>query len=123
VGRRQPTTFETQTTQQRVGLDDGFECVVHGTAGHRFSRRSAMLEQGVGADLANRDGCVNTIATLIGELQRAGKTPDEFRKVVEVNLIGCFLVSRVCAAQAFARRADAHLCAHAHMQAGDELAR
>src|SRR5438093_6162485 len=33
--------------------------------------------------LANRDGCVNTIATLIGELQRAGKTPAEFRKVVE----------------------------------------
>ena len=33
--------------------------------------------------LANRDGCVNTIATLIGELQRAGKTPDEFRNVVE----------------------------------------
>jgi ATP-dependent helicase/DNAse subunit B len=32
--------------------------------------------------LANRDGCVNTVATLIGELQRAGKTPDEFRKVV-----------------------------------------
>src|SRR5260221_3557493 len=32
--------------------------------------------------LANRDGCVNTIATLIGELQRAGKTPDEFRQVV-----------------------------------------
>ena len=33
--------------------------------------------------LANRDGCVNTVATLIGELQRAGKTPAEFRKVVE----------------------------------------
>ncbi len=33
--------------------------------------------------LANRDGCVNTIATLIGELQRAGKTPDEFQKVVD----------------------------------------
>ena len=33
--------------------------------------------------LANRDGCVNTIATLIGELQRAGKTPEEFRRVVE----------------------------------------
>jgi len=33
--------------------------------------------------LANRDGCVNTVATLIGELQRAGKTPDEFRQVVE----------------------------------------
>src|SRR6185369_15776484 len=32
--------------------------------------------------LANRDGCVNTIATLIGELQRAGKTADVFRKVV-----------------------------------------
>jgi ATP-dependent helicase/DNAse subunit B len=33
--------------------------------------------------LANRDGCVNTIASLIGELQRAGKTPEEFRQVVE----------------------------------------
>lgn len=33
--------------------------------------------------LANRDGCVNTIASLIGELQRAGKTAEEFREVVE----------------------------------------
>src|SRR5688572_13583827 len=33
--------------------------------------------------LANRDGCVNTIATLIGELQRAGKTAEEFANIVE----------------------------------------
>lgn len=33
--------------------------------------------------LANRDGCVNTIATLIGELQRAGKTAEEFRQAIE----------------------------------------
>ena len=33
--------------------------------------------------LANRDGCVNTIASLIGELQRAGKTAAEFQSVVE----------------------------------------
>ncbi len=33
--------------------------------------------------IANRDGCVNTIATLIGELQRAGKTADEFATVIE----------------------------------------
>jgi ATP-dependent helicase/DNAse subunit B len=33
--------------------------------------------------LANRDGCVNTIASLIGELQRAGKTPDEFARVID----------------------------------------
>jgi len=32
--------------------------------------------------LANRDGCVNTVASLIGELQRAGKTPEEFLRVV-----------------------------------------
>src|SRR5882672_11121096 len=32
--------------------------------------------------LANRDGCVNTIASLIGELQRAGKTPAEFQAAV-----------------------------------------
>src|SRR5437870_8604776 len=35
--------------------------------------------------LANRDGCVNTIASLIGELQRAGKTAEEFRQVVEAR--------------------------------------
>src|SRR6266481_2022909 len=33
--------------------------------------------------LANRDGCVNTIASLIGELQRAGKTSEEFQSAVE----------------------------------------
>src|SRR5258706_6796278 len=32
--------------------------------------------------LANRDGWVNTIASLIGELQRAGKTPAEFQTAV-----------------------------------------
>ena len=36
--------------------------------------------------LANRDGCVNTIASLIGELQRAGKTPDEFQQVMAERL-------------------------------------
>jgi ATP-dependent helicase/DNAse subunit B len=35
--------------------------------------------------LAHRDGCVNTIASLIGELQRAGKSPDEFRDAVEAR--------------------------------------
>ena len=35
--------------------------------------------------LANRDGCVNTIATLIGELQRAGKTAEEFTAIVETR--------------------------------------
>ncbi|MCU1264300.1 MAG: hypothetical protein JWM21_618 [Acidobacteria bacterium] len=34
------------------------------------------------APLAHRDGCVNTIAGLIGEIQRAGKTPEEFAQVV-----------------------------------------
>ncbi|MDX6303087.1 MAG: ATP-dependent helicase/nuclease subunit [Blastocatellia bacterium] len=33
--------------------------------------------------LAHREGCVNTIASLIGELQRAGKTPEEFQRAVE----------------------------------------
>lgn len=34
------------------------------------------------APLANREGCINTIATLIGEIQRAGKTPAEFADIV-----------------------------------------
>ena len=33
--------------------------------------------------LVNRDGCVNTISSLLGELQRAGKTPEEFQRAVE----------------------------------------
>jgi ATP-dependent helicase/DNAse subunit B len=33
--------------------------------------------------LANRDGCVNTIASLIGELQRAGKTAEEFAQAIQ----------------------------------------
>jgi len=37
--------------------------------------------------LANRDGCVNTIASLIGELQRAGKTPAEFQIAVEQRAV------------------------------------
>src|SRR5207237_8406436 len=37
--------------------------------------------------LANRDGCVNTIASLIGELQRAGKTPTEFQVAVEQRAV------------------------------------
>jgi ATP-dependent helicase/DNAse subunit B len=32
--------------------------------------------------LANREGCVNTIATLVGEIQRAGKTPADFSEIV-----------------------------------------
>jgi ATP-dependent helicase/DNAse subunit B len=32
--------------------------------------------------LANRDGCVSTVASLMGELQRAGKTAEEFQAIV-----------------------------------------
>ena len=32
--------------------------------------------------LAHREGCVNSIATLIGEIQRAGKTPADFSEIV-----------------------------------------
>jgi len=35
------------------------------------------------APLATRDGCVNTVSTLIGEIQRAGKLPDELTRIVE----------------------------------------
>lgn len=32
--------------------------------------------------LANREGCVNTISTLLGEIQRAARTPQEFAEIV-----------------------------------------
>ncbi|MGH9971350.1 MAG: PD-(D/E)XK nuclease family protein [Pyrinomonadaceae bacterium] len=34
------------------------------------------------APLAHSDGCVNTVVTLIGEIQRAGKTPAELQEIV-----------------------------------------
>lgn len=34
------------------------------------------------APLATREGCVNTVTTLLGELQRAAKTPAEFAEIV-----------------------------------------
>lgn len=37
------------------------------------------------APLAPRDGTVNTIATLIGEIQRAAKRPEEFRAIIETR--------------------------------------
>jgi ATP-dependent helicase/DNAse subunit B len=37
--------------------------------------------------LAQRDGCINTVAALIGELQRAAKTPQEFQSVVETRTL------------------------------------
>jgi len=36
--------------------------------------------------LAHRDGCINTVASLIGELQRAGKTAEEFASIVEARI-------------------------------------
>ena len=39
------------------------------------------------APLANREGCVNTIATLIGEIQRAGKTSAEFAEIISSRML------------------------------------
>ena len=37
------------------------------------------------APLANREGCVNTITTLIGEIERAAKTPDEVSQIIKTR--------------------------------------
>ncbi|MFY9610501.1 MAG: PD-(D/E)XK nuclease family protein [Blastocatellia bacterium] len=37
------------------------------------------------ATLVHREGCVNSIATLIGEIQRAAKSPKEFASIVEAR--------------------------------------
>jgi ATP-dependent helicase/DNAse subunit B len=37
------------------------------------------------APLAHREGCVNSIATLVGEIQRAAKSPAEFASIVEAR--------------------------------------
>src|SRR5262249_30505286 len=35
--------------------------------------------------LAHRDGCINTVASVVGEIQRAGKTPSEFSEIIEAR--------------------------------------
>ncbi len=35
--------------------------------------------------LAHRDGCVNTVGNLIGEIQRAAKTPEEFDRIIQAR--------------------------------------
>lgn len=35
--------------------------------------------------LAHRDGCINSVASVIGEIQRAGKTSQEFASIVEAR--------------------------------------
>ncbi|HWN08047.1 MAG TPA: PD-(D/E)XK nuclease family protein [Pyrinomonadaceae bacterium] len=37
------------------------------------------------APLANREGCVNTISTLIGEIERAAKTPAEVAQIIKAR--------------------------------------
>jgi ATP-dependent helicase/DNAse subunit B len=37
------------------------------------------------APIAHREGCVNSIATLVGEIQRAAKSPTEFASIVEAR--------------------------------------
>ena len=37
--------------------------------------------------LAHRDGCVTTVASLIGELQRAGKTAEEFQAIIDSRAV------------------------------------
>jgi len=37
------------------------------------------------APLAHREGCISTITTLIGEIQRAAKTPAEFNAIIEAR--------------------------------------
>jgi ATP-dependent helicase/DNAse subunit B len=46
-----------------------------------LSRLKAQGKLKAIAPLANREGCINTIATLIGEIQRAGKTAAEFAEI------------------------------------------
>ncbi len=36
--------------------------------------------------LARREGCVNTITTLLGEIQRAGKTPQDVTEIIAARL-------------------------------------
>lgn len=37
------------------------------------------------ASLAHREGCINSVASLIGEIQRAGKLPAEFAAIIEAR--------------------------------------
>jgi ATP-dependent helicase/DNAse subunit B len=46
------------------------------------------------APLAYREGCINTITTLIGEIQRAAKTPAEFNAIIDARARDLYAADR-----------------------------
>jgi ATP-dependent helicase/DNAse subunit B len=74
---------DTRGLLQRVPIDRDELPLRKSLISQIIKQLSASGELNAIRPLANRDGCVNTIASLIGELQRAGKTPDEFVRAIE----------------------------------------
>ncbi len=72
---------------QRVPIDREDLPLRHSLISQLIKQLSSANRLTAIKSLAHRDGCVNTVASLIGEIQRAGKTPDEFREAIENRAI------------------------------------
>jgi ATP-dependent helicase/DNAse subunit B len=71
-----------QALSRRVPIDQEELPLRRSLISQILSRLTASGQLKAIGPLANRDGCVNTIATLIGEIERAAKSPGELHRII-----------------------------------------
>ncbi|MEP6569158.1 MAG: PD-(D/E)XK nuclease family protein [Acidobacteriota bacterium] len=77
------TVGETgQTLSPRLPIDQEELPLKRSLVSQVLARLTALGQLKAIGPLANREGCVNTIATLIGEIERAAKSPAEVAKII-----------------------------------------
>lgn len=71
-----------QTLSPRVPIDQEELPLKRALISQLLKRLARTRELKAIGPLAHRDGCVNTVTNLLGEIQRAGMTPNEFKQVI-----------------------------------------
>jgi len=71
-----------QTLSPRVPIDQDELPLKRSLVSQILARLTATGQLRAIGPLANREGCVNTIATLIGEIERAAKSPAEMAEII-----------------------------------------
>lgn len=73
---------EGRTRPPRIPIDRDELPLKRSLISQILMRLVAIKQLNAIAPLAAREGCVNTITSLLGEIQRAGKTPAEFAEII-----------------------------------------
>jgi hypothetical protein len=69
----------------RIAIDQGELPLKRSLVSQLIKRLAREGKLKATASLAHREGCINSVASLMGEIQRAGKRPAEFAAIVEAR--------------------------------------